>query len=322
MAAELDLHRCITKMPHVKRECYERTRLYFLVYICDHHCSLSHGRPPMTRELRSLKTPRALLQSTFATSSDLRLISQVELWGISNRVFEVFGADIQNPSICDRSAEFEQLSSAYDKWHREWLDVLKLRNALDEFAHHTFELYFHSAKLYLFSHVFRGPSQRDLQPPVTANGMDKFAQFAVENALSIIRCVAADNDAQSWLGNLPSYFGATIAFTSVFLLRAACHEQSFYNVDKNQVLQYLRRLTQLLNGSAMAVHPKHLLLSIASSLEDAIGGVSNDTDDTNTLSIDLDNIWGDDVFNLNFLDTWMGYPEPCCPPVEPWRDSL
>lgn len=81
MAAELNLHRCISKMPHTKRECYERTLLYFMVYICDHHCSLSHGRPPMTRDLRSLKSPRAPLQSEFSAPSDLKLISQVELWG-------------------------------------------------------------------------------------------------------------------------------------------------------------------------------------------------------------------------------------------------
>jgi hypothetical protein len=321
MAAELDLHRCITKMPHTKRECYDRTRLYFLVYICDHHYSLSHGRPPMTRELRSLKTPRALLQSEFSTPSDPKLISQVELWGISNRVFEVFGADIQNPSIRSRSTELDQLSSAYDRWRHEWLEVLKIRNTLDDFASHTFELYFYSAKLYLFSHVFRGPSQRDLEPPVTANGMYQFAHGAVESAVAIIRFMTDEEDAQAWLGKLPSYFVTTIAFASVFLLRTARQEQPVYDVDKDQVLQYLRRLTELLRGSAMVINPSHLLLSVADSLEVAIDRRGNDSEIVTNSPVDYD-IWGEDVFGLNFFDTWMGYPEPCCPPVGVFGEIL
>jgi hypothetical protein len=95
MANDLNLHRCITKMPHTKIKCYERTRLYFLVYICDHHCSLIYGKPSLTREFESLKTPKAFLGSKFCTPADAKLISQIELWSISSRVFDVFGADIE-----------------------------------------------------------------------------------------------------------------------------------------------------------------------------------------------------------------------------------
>lgn len=95
ISTELDLHRCITKMPHTKRECIERTRLYFLVYICDHQCALIHGRPPMMREFQSLKSPKVFLQSSLSTPDDLQLISLVELWSVSSRVFDLFGADVE-----------------------------------------------------------------------------------------------------------------------------------------------------------------------------------------------------------------------------------
>jgi hypothetical protein len=317
MAAELNLHRCISKMPHTKRECYERTRLYFMVNICDHHCSLSHGRPPMTRDLRSLKSPRALLQSKFSSPSDLKLISQVELWSISSRVFDILGADIESSFVRNRSAELEQLGAAYDRWRHEWLEVLTLRHRLDEFSRQMFDLYFHSAKLYLFSHVFRGPSQRDLQPPVTANGMDTLAHSAVDSALSIIRCVADGNQTEVWLGRLPFYFGTTIAFASVLLLRASWNAQPIYNVDKDEVFQHLHRLTQLLQGSSIVLHPAHPFLSIATSLEIAMGGrcqSNRDEVDGNEgpyPPFDFDMITKD-TFNCNFLgdhDDWMTFPD-------------
>ena len=95
IATQINLHRCITKIPHAKKACYIRTRLYFLVYICDHHFSVAYGRPPMTREFDTLSPPRAFLDSEFANEADARIVSQLEIWSISSRVHDTFGVDTE-----------------------------------------------------------------------------------------------------------------------------------------------------------------------------------------------------------------------------------
>ena len=311
IAAELNLHRCITKMPHNKMECYERTRLYFLVYICDHHCSLSHGRPPLTREFYSLKAPRTFLKGGCSTDNDLALISHVELCSITSRVFDTFGADIQSSSVGDKSAELGHLSSAYDRWRQEWIGVLTIRNVLNIFARHMFDLYYHSAKLYLFSHVFRGPAQQDDMGLITTNGMDRIAQHAIENALSLIRCISDGNENQVWLvGNLPCYFGTVTAFAAVLLLRASWQAQSLLRVEKEDIFKSLQRLTELIRESLIVFHSTHPLLGIANSLEIAMEDMhSSNSDDMNGIEsgepigslIDFD-LFIEDLFGPELLD--------------------
>lgn len=289
----------------------------------------------MTRELPSLKSPRALLRSEFSNPSDLRLISQVELWSISSQVFDLFGADISSPLVRNKHAELEHLGSAYDTWRTEWLEVLTFRHALDR--RHAFDLYFHSAKLYLYSHVFKGPSQSDLKAPSTTSDMTKLASCAVEHASLLLRCGTKGHEAQFWLGELPSYFGTTIAFASVFLLKASWHEQPIYHVDTEDVFQHLHRLIELLHGSSVVIHSTNMLLRMASSLEIAIGGRlqtnrgnadgNADSDITNNR---LDGIWGEDVFNfdLNVPEDhygWMAFPdgsESGLPPLANFDEAL
>ena len=289
----------------------------------------------MTPELQSLKSPRALLRSEFSTPSDLRLISQVELWSISSRVFDLFGADIGSPLVRNKYTELEHLGSAYDTWRREWLEVLTFRHVLDR--RHIFDLYFHSAKLYLYSHVFRGPSQSDLKTPGTTNDMTKLASCAVEHASSLLRCLTDSNEAQFWLGELPSYFGTTIAFASVFLLKALWHEQPMYNVDTNDVFQHLHWLIELLHGSSIVIHSTNLLLRMASSLEIAIGGrlqTNRGNADGNAGGNVADHsdlrIWGEDIFNFNLNVPedhygWMAFPhgsESELPPLASFEEGF
>lgn len=318
MSGKLNLHRCITKMPHTKRACYERTRLYFIVYIVDHHCSLNHGRPPMTRELSSLKAPRALLQAEFATPKDLCLVSHMELWSISTQVFDVFGADIESSFNQMQATELQRLNNSYDEWYREWTEILTLRNMLDPFTQHLFSLYYSAAKLYLFSHVFRGPGQREIMPPLIAQGTDTGAQRAIEQALAIIRYITdgKGKDIRLLPGNLPVHFSTVTAFASVLLLRASWQTPPSYSLDKDEVFQALQRMVQSIQDSSVGVSHVHALLAIANSLRNTIGG-SDQADgdglmvnfadsavDPSLLDFDL---FGRDLFGLSFVENDMDW---------------
>jgi hypothetical protein len=187
MANDLNLHRCITKMPHTKIQCLERTRLYFLVYICDHHCSLIYDKPPMTREFQSLKSPEAFLQSEFCVPTDVKLVSQVERWSISSRVFDVFGADTEASITNEREAQLESLSNSFDLCRSALLGTTAISDGPSDFSHQLFDLYIQCAKLSLFSHSFRGSSQRYARSTENSHGMEKFERCALESALAIVQ---------------------------------------------------------------------------------------------------------------------------------------
>lgn len=255
-------------MPHTNIKCYDRTRLYFLVFLCDHHCSLIHGRPPLTRDFSSLKSPEFFLQTKFWTARDINLVSQVELWFISSRVFFLFGADVENEVATQRSAELQRLSMAYDEWYNKWLDVFMMQRDPSNFCPWVFDLYFYSSKLYLFSHVFRGHSSHDTTfTAETKDTTSTFAQSAVESALSIIRCIVDAKETPLQLEKLPLYFATMIAFASVFLVQVLNQQKIAGQVKQDEIYGYLQRLVGVLNTSLVVDHPIHPLVSISKSLE-------------------------------------------------------
>ena len=126
--------------------------------------------------------------------------------------------------------------------------------------------------------------------------MDRFARRAVESAFSIVRAVIDEplgtetrrEQGQARLGIAPIYLGTTLAFASVFLYQAACSGGSFF-IDINspppdtpEVFRSLRQLTDLIllnEDSSASLHPTHPLLSLAKSLETALGGRSHGQSD-------------------------------------------
>ena len=276
----------------------------------------------MTCEMRTLKDPGIFLQSEFSGRADLKLISQVELWSISKRVFDQFGADVQSGIAREKSVELERLSNAYDRWYRDWLGVLTLKEELDSFSRRIFDLYFHSAKLYLISHVFRGTSQKDANLAAKSIGTEVLAQNALSHALSVLRSVVDETEAHTWLAKLPWYIGIMIAFASVWLIRTSLQEQVVSDVAKNEVLDYLHRLVETLRRSAMAESPRHPFLSIARSLEMATSKYredsNNQVDGMNgeyaaNMTFDFDLLSNDALnCNFNFLgdnNDWIMFPD-------------
>ena len=299
IGTQLDLHRCITKMPFTKKECHERTRLYFQTYLCDHHCSLIYGRPPMTTEFRSLKGPGAFLQSEFSSQVDVNLISQVEFWSINRRIYHLFGSDIQSEIVNQRSIEFGRLNKALGKWREDWKDVITM-------SQRVFELYFHSAKLYLYSHVFRGPTLAE--SPAGSIGSQNLTQHATDAALEVLRCAVDGTEDSAWLQRLPFYFGTMIAFACVCLIRTSLQENLKDNEKTTEIVRYLTRLSQVLQSSAMDDSSSHPLVNIAKSLEAATKGRSpppnQDAGEVNAenmldFAFDFD-MFANNPFNLTF----------------------
>ena len=256
-------------MPHTEKTCYERTRLHFIVYVCDHHCSLSHGRPPLTRDTKILKSPRALLDSDFSSPSDLNLVSQVELWSISTQIFDQFGAATDSALIHSRLAELEEFSETYESWRHKWTEKLKGTPGSDQGAQTMLDMCFHSARLSLFSHLFRGSAQDLSRPQNSLKTINRFAITAAQSALCIVQNMTEMSEAHA-CPDLPSYFYTMLAFASVFLLKGPWRVLD--EALQERALQQLNRLVGLCSGPLDITHAVHPISSIVSGLRTAIGG--------------------------------------------------
>jgi hypothetical protein len=305
IGAQLDLHRCITKMPHTKLACYYRTRLFYLVCLCDHHCSLKYGRPPMTQDCRSLKSPTAFLHSEFSAHLDLGLVSQLELWSTTRTVFEQFGADVESSAAAQRLDEVDKLSQAYHRWHNMWCSTLGTGGAAGCVA----ELYYSCALLYLYSHIHRGRTK-----PTTPTSDAKIIgvhNYFRESARAILRIMVDD---ELHLLNLPSYFGTMLAFATVSLIKIV-REDEVGESEKSNILNLLRRLASRLKGISLQPSSSHPYASISKGLEQATESLLVGTGQSLEIPDDMvfdESILADDIWNMDYTDfgsNWMGFDE-------------
>jgi hypothetical protein len=161
------------------------------------------------------------------------------------------------------------LSFAYDQWYEEWFTMLSFANTTNSFLRRAFDLYFHSARLYLFSHVFRGSQDEGLATFNTDIG--KFASDAMKCALAVIKTIVDDTESSSCLERLPSYMATMMTFACVCLVKASRQQGPWtLELQNEDIISYLHRLIRVLRSSPI-VNPSHPLLSIAKSLEAVTG---------------------------------------------------
>ncbi|TLS26346.1 hypothetical protein PpBr36_05556 [Pyricularia pennisetigena] len=193
-------------------------RLWYNLYICDKHLSILYGRPSLVREDFSIQGWEDFLASPVATDDDRRLISQVALHIILTGVHELFGPDNGSAIPLVYSSQIASFSRQLDHWIGYWSTVLKKHfQAIGEFPAKGALIHYHFAKLYLFSHVFRGLTPGEPIPAVFRSA----ATGAVTAATTIVELLLNDPDIGEGLRGMPSYLHAMTAFACVFLLKIA-----------------------------------------------------------------------------------------------------
>ncbi|KAF2816273.1 uncharacterized protein BDZ99DRAFT_484929 [Mytilinidion resinicola] len=230
---------------------YYETRLYYLVYVCDHHFSVAYGLPSMSRECDSIKSASRFLGTKHACEDDARLVSQINIWRISSSVFDAFGVDVEKPISVDQLPKIHRLMISLDTWRADWSESLKTHTLIGDYSQIGVGLHFHFAKVHLCSLAFRGVTSdsHDLHP-----GMEEIANAAVVSAKSILRTIIHHQSVQSHLHGLPLYFDTMIAFTVVFLLKVAT------KFSRSDMASVLRR-------AAAKMHRQHLLRFIAEGVD-------------------------------------------------------
>lgn len=273
IAIEINLHRCFIEPDFLSREWYTKARVFLLVYICDHHFSVVYGRPPMTREL-DINHARTLLNSQHAREDDHRLFSQVEIWGHIYRTYKTFGINNEAPLTDSCLSDFRRLSIALDSWRADWEEKFPSNEHLSNYPAKGVALHYNFAKLYLCSHAFRPFSDTPAVSEATRSGVQEFSTMAIQSAISIVRAIVIDEEIQSYLNGLPTYFDTMIAFAVVFLLKLVSRDRAANSttpeIDRPAIILLLDQISIALATVTQTMRPQHLLSGISASVRKLI----------------------------------------------------
>ena len=120
-ATEINLganfNRVITENSEDAMDC---VRIWYLLYICDHHLSILYGRPSLVREEASISEWQDLVSSLVFTESDKRLVSQMALLIIMSNIREMFGRDTGEPIPKAFGPQLTNFSRQIDQWMGYW----------------------------------------------------------------------------------------------------------------------------------------------------------------------------------------------------------
>jgi len=270
MASELHLHRSIFKALSGDRAHYLNTRLYYLVYVCDHQFSIAFGRPPMTREDDAIRASSRFLGLEDAVEDDARLVSQVQFWMVGSDIYQTFGVDVERPLDGAMIETLRRLSIRLDKFRADWTERFTVNQYVGHYPKKGVGLHYHFARLYLFSAAFRGIKDPAFKAPEIAMDIDELADSAILSATTILRTVTTDSDIQSYLNGLPTYFDVMIAFSVVFLLKVSTKYASTVRVDAREICTLVTKLVAVLERITATMHSQHLLVSVAKGSKDLL----------------------------------------------------
>ncbi|KAI1841979.1 hypothetical protein JX266_011839 [Neoarthrinium moseri] len=272
IATELQLHRSFAKALQGDRESYLRARLHYLVYACDHHLSIPYGRPPLTRECEAVQNVRDFLDCRHANHDDARLVSHVLRWRVWTEIFDTLGPNVDRPLSDVEILLVRRFGNALDSLRVEWTDKLGPDIHVGNYPWKGVGMQHHFAKLYLYSHVFRGHGSGQAQHRVCNMEVEVYeiASSAVLSAMCILRTVTSDPEMQSYLNGLPTYFHVMIAFAVVFLLKVSTRFCTFWGMDTHELKSLITKLITVLQEVSRTMHSQHLLVTITECARDAL----------------------------------------------------
>jgi hypothetical protein len=120
IATELNLHRSYSRAIKGSHEHFEGARLWYLLYVCDHHFSIAYGRPPVIQDDTSIVQHERFLQLPGATQADFRLHSQVAIFIILTQIYNAFGPEVEEKLEEIDLSRLRQWNIEIDRWRVRW----------------------------------------------------------------------------------------------------------------------------------------------------------------------------------------------------------
>lgn len=264
VASEIQLHHAIYKALDGDRDAYIKTRLYYHVYVCDHHTSVLYGRPPMSHGCASINSTMKFLETEHAVEDDVRLVSQVKIWSIYSDIFNCFGTETGKPVASSQLPQLRRFAIALDTWYADWRERFRPNEKVGNYPAKGVGLHFNFAKLYLCSHAFRG--LHTSPSPTLVPELEEVANTAVICATSILGALNMDEEIQLLLNGLSLCFDMMITFAVVFLLKVVTKYPNTIWMDKARILDIVNQTIAILRKGATSMNQKHLLVSVTPAL--------------------------------------------------------
>lgn len=223
MATELNLHHAFYEAfnePEItseaRKECLEKARLWYLLYILDHQSSVTYGRPPvMSDELRPIKDYEILMASEHCEPGDQGLLAEVTGLVTLSRAFKYFGLEPRrtmsgdDASILNHLRFTEKLQVWQDRWRTANHHLTELTQAV--------ELHYNFSNLVLNSLVLRGrPLEKIADMPASLRPL---ALKAIEAAHAVAQQFLSEPRYKQEIVGMPLYLHSMIAFAVVFLMK-------------------------------------------------------------------------------------------------------
>lgn len=255
LANDLGLNQSFAKALRGDRTAYIEARIYYLLYICDHHCSIPYGRPPMTSSNDAIKGADNFLLSTNAVEDDARLVSQVKLWSLIRSVTETCGS-YWATSANELIANIFQHNSSLDLWLYQWSNRFSPHIKVGNYPKKGVFMHFQFARLFLCSYSFCCSATVTDQ---LYNELVDIRNTSVSAAISILSMVVEDTELCSFFNGLPLYFDVMIAFSAVFLLRIAKYSYYSATYTPDILLGMVRCAVSALQKPLKQMHSRHFL---------------------------------------------------------------
>lgn len=326
IATELNIHQSFSRALKGDRDHFLRARLWYMLYVCDHHFSIAYGRPPMISESVQIRELERFIAGPSPDILDIRILSQVHLMQILSSVYHRFSLsefdDAQSSGVTEgrfnldgstgmdtatavlAESDLDILSdynSQIDQWRKRWYPRQPPSPYIGEFTNRGVVLYSYFAKLQINSLAVRGLS---ISHGKLSTERKELANVAVSAAISILTMVLEEEGIRKALVGTPLYVHTMIAFASVFLMKATTKWAVLMglNIEYAFVSRLLAKIVTLLKTAVTS--DRHLIKHIAVGLERLLGRLAASSQRDRTSSMNGANPEASQTPSIGLLPSW------------------
>ncbi|KAI5848776.1 hypothetical protein DFP73DRAFT_572231 [Morchella snyderi] len=265
IATELGIHQSFRKALSGSQEHFERARLWYLLYVCDHHFSIAYGRPPVIHDTEPMREWELFVASKQAIEGDSRVCSQVSLFVVLTRVYNCYEAEAEKEISDDNLKELAEFNKQLDQWRARWVSKLGRNIKVGDYPNQGVDLHYTFARLQVNSLSLRGASTSTINNPSAVR--KDHATIAIHSAFRVLSIVLDVTDIRESLVGVPLYMTTMIAFAAVFLLKVTARWRGigFSPYEPDQVWEQVNRVINMLKEKR--VGEQHIIHHVAAGLE-------------------------------------------------------
>ncbi|KAI9043565.1 Zn(II)2Cys6 transcription factor [Aspergillus affinis] len=206
-----------------------RVRLWYLIFINDHHLSVLHNRDPLLPNDKNI----AMHWETFLHHDQVTDSEETRV----------------PPTLANQIIYY---SRRLDKWFTKFSVLFKPYHHIGDFPRCGLQLHYQFGKLYLGHQVFKGLDGQPIPPSFVAA-----ACMAHDAAVAIFEMVLQEEQQlQQSLVGMPHYFHIMVAFAGHFLLEVTKTYALQLSIIPDRVFSLIRRVLDLFRSMpCLAQHP-------------------------------------------------------------------